>query len=550
MPPAEKFTFRKHSSIGAAAAEDDAKFLNFCFVDTGDLATLLDRDDPRRIILGRTGMGKSALLAQLGDAAQTITLNPEVLSFNYVTNNTVLQFFLTAGVKLDLFFKLLWRHAFTVELLKRKYHIQTEADSMSVLQRLFSAIAPDKSKERALRYIQQWGPKFWENTEARVKELTSKVEEELTGSVRAKFSPVDLNAATAARLSEEEKVEVVQRGQTVINAIQMKELTNVLEFLAEDVFNDDKERTYVCVDKLDENWVDEKFRYLLIRSLIETIKDFFRVGNVKIVAVLRTDLLERVFRFTRDAGFQEEKYRSLYLPVRWTKPHLVELLDRRIDHLIKQTYTKETVTHLDVLDFKVGKVAAIDYMIERTSMRPRELIEFFNACLVNSEGKARITKHALSEAEGRYSKYRLRSLQDEWIVEYPSLIEFSHLLKKQPRTFAITDVNTVEVADYCLAYTITNCEKDDSLSTWARNVAEGRDEPAQFLCRLFYVFYRAGLVALKTSTFDAFQWSFEEETILSATAVDLQTKAAIHPMFFRVLGTIPDNQPPSSADHK
>src|SRR5690348_14265781 len=131
MPPADKFTFRKHSSIGAAAAEDDAKFLNSCFVDNGDLATLLDRDDPRRIILGRTGMGKSALLGHLGEVVQTITLNPEVLSFNFVTNNTVLQFFVTAGVKLDLFFKLLWRHAFTVELLKHKYHIQTAADSMS-----------------------------------------------------------------------------------------------------------------------------------------------------------------------------------------------------------------------------------------------------------------------------------------------------------------------------------------------------------------------------------------------------------------------------------
>jgi hypothetical protein len=69
-------------------------------------------------------------------------------------------------------------------------------------------------------------------------------------------------------------------------------------------------------------------------------------------------------------------------------------------------------------------VAAIDYMLSRTSMRPRELIEFFNACLANAEGKAKITKQALWDAEGRYSKYRLRSLQDEWVVEYPSLIEF------------------------------------------------------------------------------------------------------------------------------
>jgi hypothetical protein len=254
---AEYFTFRKHSSIGAEAAEDDSKYLSTCFVDTGDLSVLLDRDDPRRLILGRTGVGKSALLRQLSEIEGALTLSPEILSFNYVTNNTVLQFFLAAGVKLDLFFKLLWRHAFTVELLKSKYHIQTEADSRSVLSKLFGRIAPDKNKERALRYIQKWGPKFWENTESRVKELTSKVEDELKGSVRSKLGGLELTAAAAAKLSEQQKVEVVQRGQSVINAIQMKELTNVLEFLAEDVFNDDKERTYICIDKLDENWVDD-----------------------------------------------------------------------------------------------------------------------------------------------------------------------------------------------------------------------------------------------------------------------------------------------------
>ena len=62
MTAQQKFTFRKHATIGAAAAEEDAKFLSECFVDTGDLEVLLDCSDRRRIILGRTGAGKSALL--------------------------------------------------------------------------------------------------------------------------------------------------------------------------------------------------------------------------------------------------------------------------------------------------------------------------------------------------------------------------------------------------------------------------------------------------------------------------------------------------------
>jgi hypothetical protein len=117
MPQADRFTFRKHASIGAAAAEEDAKFLTECFIDNGDVEPLIDCSDRRRIVLGRTGAGKSALLRKLIDETNAIVINPETLSFNYLTNSTVLQFFLEAGVKLDLFFKLLWRHVFTVELL-------------------------------------------------------------------------------------------------------------------------------------------------------------------------------------------------------------------------------------------------------------------------------------------------------------------------------------------------------------------------------------------------------------------------------------------------
>ena len=92
MSTTARFTFRKHATIGAAAAEEDNAFLSACFVDNGDLAPLVDCRDRRRIVLGRTGAGKTALIKKLGDDTQTILINPETLSFNYLTNSTVLQF--------------------------------------------------------------------------------------------------------------------------------------------------------------------------------------------------------------------------------------------------------------------------------------------------------------------------------------------------------------------------------------------------------------------------------------------------------------------------
>jgi len=139
----------------------------------------------------------------------------------------------------------------------------------------------DTHKERAIKYLLQWGDKFWEDTEYRIKEIMHKMEKDLTASVKGKFSVCRLRSGCRIEADRRERMEVVQRGKTVINAIQMRELTDVITYLNEDVFSDEKQQFYICIDRLDENWVDDNFRYLLIRSLIETIRDFLQLRNVK-----------------------------------------------------------------------------------------------------------------------------------------------------------------------------------------------------------------------------------------------------------------------------
>jgi len=78
----DRFRFRRHSYIGAADAEEDHEFLSECFIDSGDLETLADCKKPQRIILGRTGTGKTALLTRLIETKSTIVIKPETLSFN------------------------------------------------------------------------------------------------------------------------------------------------------------------------------------------------------------------------------------------------------------------------------------------------------------------------------------------------------------------------------------------------------------------------------------------------------------------------------------
>ena len=108
---AKKFVFRNNQIIGAAAAESDEYYLSKCFVDTGDLEILRNCEDPRNLLVGRTGIGKSALLSRLIDTEDhVIQISPESLSLSYIANSNVLKFFSETGVKMDIFYRLLWRH--------------------------------------------------------------------------------------------------------------------------------------------------------------------------------------------------------------------------------------------------------------------------------------------------------------------------------------------------------------------------------------------------------------------------------------------------------
>jgi len=538
---ADIFRFKRHDYIGAADAEEDTEFLSECFIDTGDLETLMDCKKPQRIVLGRTGTGKTALLYKLIERKDVIGIKPETLSFNYLANSTILQFFIEAGVKLDLFFRLLWRHVLTVELLKRRYKIDSDSAKTSFLSRFRNLLTRNKKKERAINYLLQWGETFWEETEYRIKEITNKIEKDLKSSVAGGFDSLKLEVSGAKKLTEQERTKVVERGQKVINSIQMRELSDILSFLDEDVFDDEQQNFYITIDRLDENWVDDNFRYLLIRSLIETLRDFRSVRNVKVIVALRRDLLERVFRYTRDAGFQEEKYRNLYLPIKWDKKQLEALLDKRVNFLVKRSYTKKSVGYKDLLPSKIGETRTIEYMIARTLRRPREIIEFFNNCISLAERKPSISVTSLRTAEGEYSKDRLRSLEDEWYADYPSLLQFTFILRKKPARFRICDLKIEEIEEFCLEYTITNFGQKCLLAQEAKKVAEGIISAEDFLLVLFHVFYRTGVVGLKSATYEKMLWCYEGPETIAAKTINLDAQVAIHPVFWRVLGVKPDS---------
>jgi hypothetical protein len=533
----KRFVFRNNQSVGAANAERDKHFLNSCFIDTGELNILVDCEDPRCIIAGRTGSGKSALIAQIQEQEENvIRIRPEDLALTYISNSGVINFLTEVGVKMDIFYKLLWRHIFVVEILKRRFHI-TEETNNSFTNVLWQLVPKNKKHQQAIDYLKDWGESFWKETEYRVKEVTTKFETDVSASVAASIpKTISLNASGARKLTEEQKEEVIHRAQEIVNKVQIAELTRVIDLLGEVLLIDKQKKFFIIIDKLDEDWVEDRLRFRLIKALIEKTNDFDHVGNLKIILAIRNDLLDRVYRYTRSAGFQEEKYRTNTLQITWTRPELIQLLDSRISLLVREQYTNQVVTHEDVLPKMLGKRKTIEYMLDRTLLRPRDIIQFFNECIHQADRQASISKKALQEAEGVYSRERLRALGDEWFGLYPNLLHLSGLLKQKSRVFLINEISKGQLEDNYLEI-LTSGKGEPGLDLeQMKMIFEGNISITDYRVSIVLIFYKVGLIGIKTDPFSRFSWNDTGAISVSSAEINDESKIAIQPTFWRCLG--------------
>lgn len=538
MSDEDQFVFRKTDEIGAADAADDSAFLSECFVDTGDLETLLNCQSAKRIVVGRTGAGKTALLTTVQNNTDNVSeISPHTLSLNYIADSTIIKFFEDAGLNLTPYYSLLWKHIFVVELLKLKYHITSQDTQRQCMARLRSLLKKDSIKELAIDYLETWGDKFWLQTEERLRELTSRIEGELRTSMEGSaFGLATASTEAHGALSREQKQEIVERGKQAVSKIQIRELENIINVLNEHVFCDRQEHFYLTIDALDEEWAEDRIRFRLIKSLIETVKKFKKVKNIKILVALRQDLLEKVLQHTQDPGFQEEKYESLYLKIRWTDNQLKELLEKRLNSLIKRRYTKQSIPPEDLFPEKIDKIDPIDYMISRTFKRPRDLILFTNECIEQAEERATFTAEIIKHAEEIYSQKRLQSIAFEWKLIHPDLKSIINFFHGFPERFSVSDITKefIEV-QYTEAAQEISEENRDPLTIALDKLYSGQGNFNRTRNTIISTLHYVGVLGIKRDGTSSVNWAHETQISIAPSQLKPSTKLHIHPMFYRAL---------------
>lgn len=539
----QKIVLKKQDSVGVNEALDDTDYLLHCFIDMGDLEQIKDFSSKKCLLLGRTGAGKTALITKLRDEMgdKVIVIEPEALAMHHLSNSTIIQYLVKLDIDLNTFFKLLWRHEICVEIFNQHTKIMSETEHQNFIDEVKYRFKKKNTKHyKALEYLEKYRDTFWKTSDTYATTMVTKQEDEINAGLVAAVPNFTAKISGADKFTKEETQKIRQNAQTIVNDVQMRDVMGLLDML-DDFIEYNQVKYYVVVDRLDEKWVGNDIRYKLIKSLIETLKDLNRLKNIKPIATLRYDLLGRVFDISKDTGFQEEKYYPLYLDIRWNRNKLIELLNERINYQFSLRYAKKTmITYEDIFPSTIGGRPVMDYLLERTLMRPRDVIEFVNFCIALAvENHGYIDERIVLEAEKIYSRSRLDSLYYEWSADYPGLKELAKFLKKKPSVFKVEDIRPNEIQELCLKYATnppkTDVDTPDSMLRLATDASESRLSIQEFVKHLVILMYRVGIVGLREDSEASPQWNKLITPKIDCDDIEDATEIHVHPCYISAL---------------
>lgn len=533
--------FDRNIDIGSLEAEDD-NFLIDSFVNKTDFKSLNDTTNQKSIILGRTGMGKSALIRKLVETKENISqIRPEEMSLKYLSNSDILKYFRSLDINLDLFYKVLWKHVFIVEILKL-YYGEDKIKTGNKIQNLIETVdfRLNIKKRNAIEYLRKWHDKFWENTEYRIKEIEDKLKDSLKQSLGSdaklfeEFIKAKIGAESEEVIEKSKKTEVINKAQSVVNNIQLSEISTILEIIKKDLLPNTQKKFFIVIDDLDKYWVDKSIVYDLILSLIVTIKEINNCSNIKIIISLRLNLLQLALQKANTTGFQREKFENMFLHLYWNENELKELLQNRVNNL----YLLNRETPIDLLNIlpkaakRGGKLGGFEYMLNRSFYRPRDIISFFNKSIKYCEGSTKIPREAINLAENDFSLERLNAVEDEWRENYDVLRVYINVLKHKPKRFSLEDIDNRDIEKFCRnAFGKTRQKeiKNILFRGWHKgNLNKVRNH-------LINVLFKIGCIGVKESPEKKTTYSFHYNNTIDELNIESNYAFFINPAFYKTL---------------
>ncbi|KLE31338.1 hypothetical protein AAW01_06935 [Aurantiacibacter gangjinensis] len=440
---------------------------------------------------------------------------------------------------LSLFYQQLWRHVLVVELLKHKEGLDNQNKANYFLAKIADLFQDNSGKQRAFEYLNKYGGTFWSDTDERVRSITNEFERQVENEAGAGYKALATKYRRGEKIGRHETKELVSTAQKIVNSVQMRELSKIIDILDEDIFTDKQRKTVLVIDDLDKQWADDRIRIKLIEALVNALPKFRKIKNVKIVVAMRDDLLDIVLRQATTAGFQRDKFDDYHSRVTWSKSELRGFIDKRISLLYRRKYTNAQVSMDDIFSSTKGEASCFDYIIDRTMLRPRDVLAYFNLLIERFGGKATIGLKDVRSVELDYSKSRRAALEGEWKELLPCSSELIGFLshRKLSAKFRLGAVES-EAIDHLVMQLYMHYEDLDlPIVKFAINAFDSATEAsrAEFLYRLVALLYRMGSIGVRTQENSAWQFSFQSVPSISVDELGENTHCLVHPMLWQTL---------------
>jgi hypothetical protein len=252
-----------------------------------------------------------------------------------------------------------------------------------------------------------------------------------------------LKRLESVKLGSLENLTRTRELQALYSLEEIKNLLPSLERVLE------KLRIKIFVDELDKGWDNSEDAKYFLAGLFQAAQKLNLISpNLRVYISIRQELFDNIPQIYEDA----QKIREDVEVIRWRKPELLELIGLRIAHCfpdLKESPGLRRWNSIFVSHLPEHNTDSADYILDRTQLRPRELLQFCKLCVEYYREGKRITECTIAAAEEIYSEQKIKDLASEYRFKYPNLLDLFEIFRGRKNHFPKDELEFLLLSAAC-----------------------------------------------------------------------------------------------------
>ena len=208
-------------------------------------------------------------------------------------------------------------------------------------------------------------------------------------------------------------------------------------------------RIKIFIDELDKGWDNSEDARYFLAGLFQAAQKLNLISpNLRVYISIRQELFDNIPQIYEDA----QKIREDVEVIRWGKTELLELIGLRIAHCFPdlqrhnaaRRWNAVFISHLDS-----QREESMDYIIDRTQLRPRELLQFCKLCIDYFDEGKQIDESNIFAAEEVYSEQKIKDLDSEYRFKYPHLLDLFEVFRGRKSHYSKEELEYLLLSVVC-----------------------------------------------------------------------------------------------------